>query len=613
MQMVSLASAAARDAQILPVVDSSDPVTAGSAQLCHYDRGLAFCHATGVREARFTHRRTPGTGMSVMKRLSCLLGIAISACASGAATGQTANFTVAGDVDRPDTWALDQNQTVSLIDLLEHAGAGRQGSAIILRGRPPEQFFSEYVSPQMSDRGSLLTSHDIVIYHDRDRVRTAPRSVVILADAVPRIVNLAPGENVLGSLLVAIGARHSPDTRIPAIRTQQGRPDSIRLLPSDPIVHGDVLFLTPAVQLDPVRISQLFHMHVPETSLEHTTVQPVFALSPVNESGVTCDSSGLLIPDLAVDTVSAPEDSVSDEYSATTIVITPVAAKTVIAEEPPFAVPGSPEPAAPGTFPAAQSAAASPLWNGVFVLGLLGAIGLIITGWLKARSEQTATGETASRVKTFSVRNSVDGISQPANAKRPGAPEAPPEEQTAESRQESGAKKQPWSPVNEKSLRTEVLSTADSSADELIGDQEWFSGDLTDGDAPLQQASSPESAERSSPTEVVTSGPDGIGDSLSAGSGTDELEDLIQNRLPIQLQQTELPLKVTLFGRPAGPQRLRVDADHTELAAPHFAAGSRSGNQTREADRTAATSKSVTGEIAALDRALTALHGQNNS
>lgn len=51
----------------------------------------------------------------------------------------------------------------------------------------------------------------------------------------------------------------------------------------------------------------------------------------------------------------------------------------------------------------------------------------------------------------------------------------------------------------------------------------------------------------------------------------DYLEDLIQNRLPMELSDAQLPLKISLFGKPEGPRRLRIDAAHTTIAPPHMA------------------------------------------
>jgi hypothetical protein len=52
-----------------------------------------------------------------------------------------------------------------------------------------------------------------------------------------------------------------------------------------------------------------------------------------------------------------------------------------------------------------------------------------------------------------------------------------------------------------------------------------------------------------------------------------DLNDLIENRLPVDLTTAELPLRVTLFGRPAGPRRLRIDAAHPALSGPHLSMG----------------------------------------
>ena len=53
-------------------------------------------------------------------------------------------------------------------------------------------------------------------------------------------------------------------------------------------------------------------------------------------------------------------------------------------------------------------------------------------------------------------------------------------------------------------------------------------------------------------------------------SGFEELTDLIENRLPVDLCEARLPLRISLFGAPAGPKRLRIDAAHKQLAGPHM-------------------------------------------
>ena len=195
-----------------------------------------------------------------MLRLTCLVAIGTVTFASSPLSGQTMSFTIAGDVERAVTWELDANPTVLLRDLLDHAGAGDQGNAVILHSSSPEQFFSEVVSPLMRGRGSRLSSGDIVIFHGRDNSQPASGNVVIIAgsDSVPRIVNLSPTGNTLGGLLTAIGAIYAPTARMQIVRTNYGSPSPMWLSAGDAIVHGDVLFFPPSVSLNPVRISRLF-------------------------------------------------------------------------------------------------------------------------------------------------------------------------------------------------------------------------------------------------------------------------------------------------------------------------------------------------------------------
>lgn len=56
-------------------------------------------------------------------------------------------------------------------------------------------------------------------------------------------------------------------------------------------------------------------------------------------------------------------------------------------------------------------------------------------------------------------------------------------------------------------------------------------------------------------------------------AGFSDLTALIENRLPVDLMQARLPLRISLFGRAAGPRRLRVDAAHSTLAGPHTFSG----------------------------------------
>lgn len=93
-----------------------------------------------------------------------------------------------------------------------------------------------------------------------------------------------------------------------------------------------------------------------------------------------------------------------------------------------------------------------------------------------------------------------------------------------------------------------------------------------------------------------------------------DLEDLLQNRLPIDLCEAKLPLRIALFGTPTGPRRLRIDAAHKTVPPPHV---NLTGDKRRE-QQTAVTASLVPNQAAevssgGLDRALHFLQERTES
>ncbi len=164
-----------------------------------------------------------------------------------------------------------------------------------------------------------------------------------------------------------------------------------------------------------------------------------------------------------------------------------------------------------------------------------------------------------------------------------------------------------------------------------MGDQEWIGGEWQSGEPAAAQTDRQETMSAAKPSSASRpSVIDELADARAARSRpvteasqveevtpeptSDDLEDLIQNRVPMDLTQAQLPLRVTLFGRPAGPRRLRIDAAHTQIAAPNFAAGSRAHrDSTVHAESASTGSAPPVDESASLDRALNSLHEQDHS
>ena len=114
-------------------------------------------------------------------------------------------------------------------------------------------------------------------------------------------------------------------------------------------------------------------------------------------------------------------------------------------------------------------------------------------------------------------------------------------------------------------------------------------------------------------TDIVASA-DVVTNEIEGQSETSMLEDLLQNRLPIDLCEAQLPLRIALFGTPAGPRRLRIDAAHKSVPSPHV---NLTADKRREQQVTvtapAAPKQSTADSSSGLDRALHFLQERTES
>ena len=257
------------------------------------------------------------------------------------------------------------------------------------------------------------------------------------------------------------------------------------------------------------------------------------------------------------------------------------------------------------------TATAFNLWNLVFMGGLLLAGTLILAGTLKPEPDDNMEfSNTASRTTTSNAERVVTTAASHQKLTESPRPQsfAMAVSQTAESLTKI-----------ESAIRT---TSAVPATKALVAGHEWFSGDwngkVVSDELPSQvETSAGDSAAASSGTNhndvaieasenaivgesdteaetrivsTVADQPIVISElalspdehspavsemksmkSLSADEQSfSDLEDLLQNRLPIDLCETQLPLRVALFGKPAGPRRLRIDAAHGAIPAPHM-------------------------------------------
>ncbi|MCH2200564.1 MAG: hypothetical protein MK102_01230 [Fuerstiella sp.] len=499
-----------------------------------------------------------------MERLTSLLIPALLICSVCKAHGQTFRFTIAGDVTNADTWEGSYaipDEPVYLLDLLKKAGVQGEGQAVILSDESLQSAGSRCISAQMSANREQLKNGDIVIFHLISHDSRLTEHIVIIVGSQRHIVPLAEIDSRLGNLLTAAGVPVSANHTIPIIRTENGRAEDRSVKPWEVLRHGDVVLLDHLGILDNggrVRVNQLFRSvldpetrsvskHFIQTVAEERDCQPVASAKKASEFNLNLSA------------LSSRDSSLATETSG--IPILPAAAESIISPDHPGQSQHvrTPVPHSDPNPDHVKISAAAPVWNGIFIFGLLGSVALILTGWLKTHRE-------SSPVETQTTDSQFD----------------------LQSLQEISATQ---APDMSASITHDTVDSA-SRPPELTT-QEGSPSDQSPPSAPVTDKADP--------------------DDKPSSKVVNDLEDLIRNRIPIDIQQADLPLRVTLFGRPLGPRRLRIDAPHTRIDTPKFATVSRTEGTSPQKSSSTSSLDQERRDGMSLDRALNSLNEQGLS
>lgn len=563
-----------------------------------------------------------------MERLTTFAALALILTATASAHAESDRYTVAGDVPNPHVREYAAGESVTPRQLVRDAGAVGIGSAVIVRGSQPHHF-TEYLYADSAGEDSFLQPGDVVVFHDAEGNRPEVGNVVI-AYGTPGVVMLSAAGNQLGSLLNRLKIEFGAATTHRVVRTASGGPKNLTLAPHDALAHGDVLILDRSVPVDGDYLESLFAAPGSAVASPNEDVLPeaesISAIAPLQSS------TGLMIPD-------GQYSHAPTEPPALDIPLSLAAMETVVPATG-DAAPPIPTTVAVSPSPEQMSVTAtnvSPIWNGVFIVGLFGSLMLVITGWMKTQRERAAARITEAE-SAYQLRSpeEVPAIEQPIVSswaddieleEVPVAAEIAPLTDMLSAPMESVAK--PDLSIVNNFPPEEAPQEQPLSGRPLVQETEWF-GDQwrapaepteprvneVESDAVQRTEHIPmidSLPERTMPDLIASAAFEAREQTPSVVEAADDLEDLIQNRLPIQLCQADLPLRVTLFGRPAGPRRLRIDNAHKELAAPHFFAGSRAQSRSLEKVETAESNSGDHGQDQpSFDRALSSLHGQGH-
>ncbi len=568
-----------------------------------------------------------------MERLKSAYLLAIIALAAVPAVGQQASphepthgiIAVVGDLEHCNTYSVPSGNALTVRQAVMNAGLLSESvSVTVIRSAQDHAQWTQLVSATSADNGEPVESGDVLVVQSMSPLTAAVRkNAALRTDSGVVVVRLEQDGIVIGDVLQATNNLSLADGQLKVICRFPGQTPITKAEVYHPIQHGDVISVSrssPTVlmgfgRMSPA-VSEWKHSSTTEPRdpflPEHVTSHssPV-ASSPVASSPVASSQATpapfpsaaalepamtLPIPDAeSLETDTARTDHVG-ETPATVVTALSISQSEDVedaaasdnqvssASESTTVAPMAPLEMETGTVTNAKATAFNP-WNLVFIGGLLLAGTLILAGTLKPEPDDNPKFSNVA----FTAATSSATRSHTTAARQPKPTEAARQLSVALPASRSADTQIPF----ETAIRT---AHSEQPGNALIAAHEWFSSDwhgqVVSSELPSQGgASSAEQTLQSIRTDKIdvasqSSGNPGAAEPrpLVTGLATEkaekalsadersfsDLEDLLQNRLPIDLCETHLPLRVALFGRPAGPRRLRIDAAHTAIPAPHM-------------------------------------------
>ena len=536
--------------------------------------------------------------MCAIKSYSKLFLILVAAVSSSACcAAQEAYYTIAGDVASPGTYSCPVGEPMDLAKLLERGGVvSDQGIAAILRGPSLETVSTNSVRPDAEPNQTAVAPGDVIVFRRFEPYGNFEQHAVLISGGMPRIMLFSTGGVALEQVLAAAGLQVA--RRADVVRVQWGTTERLSLHQRELLQHGDVVSVANAGPMSGLRITDTFTpLSVPVMQTEVTT----FSLPRSQMESAAGDSQGLIVPprpqsatlhipdafespDSALSTVSETK-TVSTEFpgnsqmelrapESTENLLTPFRTASLennLSDTETIQLSDS--------YPSATAGSSSnAIRDTIFVVGLLFAAGLIGLGWLKTRQERRIEAESAENLQ-------ISGATYVAEPELEVAEFTAVEEVElveAESSRQTVSEDCPLLSAGIEATTTDCVDEADSPWEEMgtlsaatitesAGHETmsadtgpWFAADWSAAEASSETEAGVNLDSSTAPTEAVKS---------------DILEDLLHNRLPMELKQAQLPLQIALFGKPAGPQRIRIDAAHTTIAPPHMASSARRSKQ----------------------------------
>lgn len=533
------------------------------------------------------------------------------------------SFVVIGDVVNCNQFAIQAGQTATIRGAVEAAQPLSESVSVsVLRQGQSRVFFTQMLNAGSTGGQEPVCDGDILIVQAIGRTEsTASRNAALRTPSGTIVVALADESVAVGDVLLQTGSMPAKGVPLQIVCRLGGKPGIAEVTLSELVAHGDVIAIGTAPVMTPAGGSRVLLPAVSEwisapnevisAASQQPSTSPDFAAqSPAMEFLVPSpadETTADTLPDPA-EPVGAPAEfpdsssssdpflEVPDESPAPYAATFPIAQSQVLDAPESTGTIGVVEGAATAPVPPVEQGISAPsggteisAWNILFISGLLIAGSLILAGSLRVDDDVPESTATVEREFT----SVTEAPAPTALVERGGYTSS----------------MEPFVQIADDPLPAPVAARRPGTAapiGNLVVATEWFSGDWMQSGAvsgpPAAvsvSASTPvprvKVAEELDQTLIETSKPPmsapasqleslaqaaAVAESQESGEMDPELEDLLQNRLPVDLQQAKLPLRVALFGRPAGPRYLRIDTAHSQLAGPHIA---KSAERRREA------------------------------
>ncbi len=543
-------------------------------------------------------------GVQAMERLKSAYLLAVIALAavpevfgqSAPRDSQAGTVAVVGDIEHYNTYLVPTDSALTVHQAVINAGLlSESANVTVIRSGQDYAQWTQFVSPTSVDNGERVESGDVLVVQSMSPVNAAvKKNAALRTDSGVVVVCLEQDGIVIGDVLKTTNNLSLVDGQLKVICRFPGQVPIPSAKLHHPTEHGDV-----------ISISLSHHNHKTFNGLgnmspaasewkssDATVARDLFIPNGEPSNNSPFASSQPAIPEIQLP--SSPEPRLvlpirnaespaaqvaefdTDEVIPTALV--PVQATSQLEDiadtgaadapvsfvsESAFVAPIAPQEMQMGAVTTATATAFNP-WNLVFIGGLLLAGILILAGTFKPEpDESTECSNAASRPTTFDTTRCEPTI-------------APQRKLTESERQQHIAMPVSQATETPTTIAPAILSaSAVQPAKALVAGHEWFSGDWHGPDVardlPVQGRSLiDETATMTFRTDRVDIAVPSSKTLSADEQGFSDLEDLLQNRLPIDLCDAQFPLRIALFGKPAGPRRLRIDAAHPAVPAPHI-------------------------------------------